>query len=107
MIMKNEIKKRLDGNFLKNNLKTNWLYVLSSIALIAVFTPWYAHIVVMGIGMFLFQFVFTVLFQVAVFSQISFITDNVKKTAPLITSGAFLFTLPTNKPKTNYYKIKT
>ena len=80
MIMKNEIKKRLDGNYLKYNLKTNWLYVLSSIALIAVFTPWYAHIVVMGIGMFLFQFVFTVLFQVAVFSQISFITDNVKKT---------------------------
>ena len=79
MIMKNEIKKRIDRNYLKNNLRANLLYILSSVALLMVVTPWYSHIVVMGVGMFLFQFVFTVLFQIAVFSQVSCLSDNAKK----------------------------
>ena len=77
--MKNEIKKRIDRNYLKNNLRANLLYILSSVALLMVVTPWYSHIVVMGVGMFLFQFVFTVLFQIAVFSQVSCLSDNAKK----------------------------
>ena len=77
--MKDELKRRVELRFLKKNIRTNRIFILSSMALLVLHRPFHTDIKVMSVGTLLFQMVFTVLIQLAVFSQISFLSDSAKK----------------------------